>query len=102
MLQVQHRLFLHVDDIARLGLAVGIGLFQRHVVADLALEADIRDQPLVGFRIETRQVAGVRVAVRVAVGDIEQIDELVTVGDGAHSCAPCSVDSVVSALSSFL
>ena len=76
---VQDRAFLDIDAVPALTV-------RRHVdvVAHLALQADIGDQALVGLRVEPRQVAGVRVAVRVAVGHVEQIDELVAVLDRGH------------------
>lgn len=40
-------------------------------VAHLALERDVRDEALHSFGIDAGQVAGVRVAVWVAVGDVE-------------------------------
>ena len=58
---------------------------QIDVVPDFALQRHIRDQALVRFRIQPRHVAGVRVAIRVAVADVEEIDEVVAVCQGfAH------------------
>ena len=42
-----------------------------HEVADFPLESNISDKSLHGLRVNARQVAGVRVAVRVPVDDIE-------------------------------
>ena len=50
------------------------------IVAHLALEADVRDEAVIGFGVEPRQVAGIGVAVRIAVGNVEQQDEVVAVG----------------------
>lgn len=79
MLFVQDRPFLHVDMAPRLALS---GQF--HIVADLALEADIANQAVVRFRVEPRQVARVRVAIGVAVGDVKDQDEIVSAGKGRH------------------
>src|ERR1700686_1016034 len=54
-------------------------------VANLELEADIGDEALIGLGVEPRQVAGIRVSVRVAVRYIEQDDEIVAVGERAHA-----------------
>lgn len=48
-------------------------------VAYLPLEAHVRDNAAVGVGIETRQVAGIGIAIRVAVGDFEQEEEVVAV-----------------------
>ena len=71
MLEVQRGAVAHVDLVARLGLGEG------DVVPDLALQAHVADQTLVGLGVQTRQVAGVRVAVRIAIGHVEQQHELV-------------------------
>ena len=57
------------------------GMGKLDVVADLALEADVGDEAEIGFRIEARHVARIGVAVGIAVGDIEQQDEIVAIGD---------------------
>ena len=53
-------------------------------IAHFALEADVGDEAFLRFGLDARHVAAVGVAVRIAVGDIEQIDELVAVLDGGH------------------
>ena len=58
------------------------------IVADLALEADVGDEPLACLRVEARHVAGIGVAVGVAVLDVEQDDEIVAAVDGGHAAAP--------------
>ena len=64
---IEGRPFAHIDFVARL-----VRSRQSDVVADLALERDIGDETLVCLRIETRQVAGVGIAVGVAVDDVEE------------------------------
>jgi hypothetical protein len=49
---------------------------QGDVVADLTLWADVGDEPPIGLRVEPRQVARVRIAVRIAVGHVEIEHEL--------------------------
>ena len=74
---LQGNLILDVDAVA------GIVLLDRlHIVADLALEADIGHQPVAGFWVDAGHVAGVRVAVGVAVLHIEQDNKIVAVFDG--------------------
>ena len=51
-----------------------------HVVANLAFQRDVRDQALHGFRVHPRQIAGIGVAVGVAVLDIEEEYEIVAPG----------------------
>ena len=71
-----------VDAVARLG-----ALRERHEVAHLALEAHVGDEPLMGLGVEPRQVARVRIAVRIPVGHVEEVDEVVAVADRAHGSA---------------
>jgi hypothetical protein len=42
-------------------------------------------EALIGLRIETRKIAGVGIAIGIAVGHIEEKDEIETVGEGGHS-----------------
>ena len=72
MLLVQHGAFGDVDAETR---RVGAG--DLDIVADLALEADVADQPVSRLWVHPRHVAGVRVAVGVAVLDVEEQHELV-------------------------
>ncbi len=74
MLLVQNGFFLDVDFIGRL-----LFLHQPNIVAHFALEADIGDQPFAGLCIDAWQVAGIRIAVGVAVLHIEQQYEIVAV-----------------------
>ena len=39
---------------------------------------------MIGLRIETRQVAGIRIAIGIAAGDVEQENEVVAIGDDGH------------------
>ena len=52
-----------------------------HIVADLALDADICRQAITGFDVDSGHVAGVRVAVGIAVFHIEQDHKFVPVFD---------------------
>ena len=54
------------------------------VVTHLALDADVSHQSVAGFGIKSRQIAGVGIAVGVAVPDIEQQHEVVAVGERRH------------------
>ena len=79
MLLVEDRAFLNID---REAAVAALGEFR--VIANLALEADVGDEALIGLGVEPRQVAGVRVAVRIAVHDVEQENEIVAVGERGH------------------
>ena len=74
---LQGNLILDVDAVAGIVL---LDCF--HIVADLALEADVGHQPVAGFGVDAGHVAGVRVAVGIAVLHIEQDDKIVAVFDG--------------------
>ena len=52
-----------------------------HIIADFALEADVRDDTMVGFRIDTRHIARIRVSIWVPVFHVEKNDEIVPVFD---------------------
>ena len=47
----------------------------------------VGDEPLMGLGVEPRQVARVRIAVRIPVRDVEEVDEVVAVADRAHGSA---------------
>ena len=49
------------------------------IVTDLALEADVGDQPVTGLDVDPREVAGVGVTIGVAVRDVKEVDEVVPV-----------------------
>ena len=89
--QVEGRPFRHVNAVVRR---------QRHIVAHLALERHIADQPQIGFRVEPGHVAGIGIAIGIAVGDIEIEDEFIAVGHSfGHCSSPMSVWSSSSAAS---
>ena len=72
VLLVQDGLLLDVNLEGRL-----LALRQADEIADLALQADVGDEALAGLRVDPRQVPRVGVAVGVAVGDLEEIDDVV-------------------------
>jgi hypothetical protein len=51
-----------------------------HEIADFPFFTHVGDDAPVGIGIKARQVAGIGVAVGVAVGDFKQEEEVVTVG----------------------
>src|SRR5690606_3233729 len=51
-------------------------------VADLPLQTYVRDEPLISLGIQPRQVAGVGIAVGVAVDDVKEVQKVVAVRDG--------------------
>ena len=57
------------------------------VVADFALQRHVADEADIGLGIDPRKVAGVGVAVGIPVGDVEQEDNVVAVGERGHSGA---------------
>ena len=74
MLLIEHGLFFDVNLERRL-LFFG----DADEVADFAFDADIGHEPLPSFGVETRQVAGIGIAIRVAVGYVEQVHKVVAV-----------------------
>jgi hypothetical protein len=48
-------------------------------IPDLALEADVGNESLAGFGIDTREVARVGIAVGVGILNVEEEDEVVAV-----------------------
>ncbi len=79
MALVEHGFFLNIN-LATFRAVVR----QLHIIADLALQADISNQAAAGFRIKTGQVARVRVAVGIAVFHIKQQNKFITVGKSGH------------------
>src|SRR5690606_19795499 len=71
---------------------------QRHRVADLALDRDVGHQALAGFHIGARLVAAVRIAIRVAVRDVEEENDVVAAAGvkvrGGHAASPSTGVSV--------
>ena len=59
-------------------------------IAHLALQGHIGYQPVAGFRVHARQVAGVGVAVGVAIFHIKEEHEVIAVGQ-AHLVSPSGV-----------
>ena len=80
---VEHGFFLHIDPVAG-----GSFLGQLHIIAHLALEADVRHQPQAGLGIDAGHVAGVGIAIGVAVLHVEEKHEVITVRDGRHGSSP--------------
>ena len=72
MLKVQYRLFFYINFIGRL-----FTMHQADVVSHLALQADIGHQAVAGFRVDTWQVASVRVAVWIAILYIKQQNKFI-------------------------
>ena len=73
---LERHLILDVNAVAG-----GIFLGSFHIIADLTLEAAIRDQTVTGFRIDTGHIAGIRITVRVAVFHVKQDDKIIAVFD---------------------
>lgn len=69
------------DEDVVTGLAV---LGELDAITNLALEADIGDEALVGVRVDAWHIVSVGVTVGVAVEDVEEEDEVVTVLDGVR------------------
>jgi hypothetical protein len=82
VLPVENRLFLDVDLVGRL-----LAMDDTDVVAHLALDAHIGHQSMPGFGIEPGQVAGIGIAVRIAVLDIEQQHEVIAVVEAHGFCS---------------
>src|SRR3984893_6158924 len=79
MLFIENCAFPHIDGVARVA---ALGEFR--VIANLAFETYVGDESLIGLWIETRQIAGVGIAVRIAICDIEQKNEIIAVGKHGH------------------
>ena len=94
MLQVQHRLFAHVDFKALFTLrrvALVLVFHQADKIAHFALERYVRHQAVTGFSIQARHVAGIRIAIGVAVFHVEDENKVVAVCEwmgGGHADAP--------------
>ena len=73
---IEHRALLHVDVVAWC-----VAACHGDVVADLALDRDVRDQAVPRLGVHARHVAGIGIAVRITVVDVEKEDEVVPVGD---------------------
>jgi hypothetical protein len=66
MLLIQDRAFLDVDVEACRAI---LGKFD--IVAHLAFEADVRNEPVIGLGVKPRHVTCVGIPVRVPIGDVE-------------------------------
>ncbi len=77
MLIVEHGFLADVDVVAR-----GLGFRELDEVADFALQADVCDDAVARLGIDAREVAGIGVAVGVAVGGVEEEGEVVAVVHG--------------------
>ena len=84
MLLVEDGAFLDVDGVAGFAALGDFG-----VVANLALQTDVGDETLVRLGVEARQIAGVGIAVGIAVGDVEQENEIVAMGKRGHASYSC-------------
>src|SRR4051812_12434878 len=88
-----HRLLLlavedgPLSDQDLVALAVRGWREELHVVADLSLETDVGDKTALGECVDAWLVAGIGVAIGVAVGDLEEDQDVVAVGNrlrGVH------------------
>ena len=77
VLLVEHGFFADVDLAA--GLLV---LGELDEVADFSFEADVGDDAVASLGIDAREVAGIGIAVGIAVGGVEEEDEVVAVIHG--------------------
>ena len=68
---VEHGSFLDKDAVA--GFA---GFRHVHIVTDFALQAYVGHQTVAGFGVYAGKIAGIGVAVRIAVLNIEEIEEV--------------------------
>lgn len=86
LLSLDDGTLLDEDVVAVGGGALSSGREKIEEVADFALEADVGDEAAIGVGVETRHIAGIGVAVGVAIGDFEEEEKIVTVGEdvGAH------------------
>ena len=82
MLQVQDGFLAHVDLVTTLpidGNGLALVVRQGDKVSDLALERDVSDETMSGLGVQPRKIAGVRIAVRIAVLHVEQQHKVVAV-----------------------
>src|SRR6185437_14121562 len=86
MLVVKDGSFFDIDVIAIVGLVSARILCQRNVVSNLALDANIRNQSMARFRINARRIAGIGIAVGIAIGHVEQEKKIVTMRN-RHGCS---------------
>ena len=77
---VQRNAVFHIDAVAGFALLGGL-----YIVSDLALQADVRDQTVAGFRVDPRHIACVGISVGVAVLNVKQNDKFITIFDRFHN-----------------
>ena len=77
---VQRNAVFHIDAVAGFALLGGL-----YIVSDLALQADVRDQTVAGFRVDPRHIACVGISVGVAVLNVKQNDKFITIFDWFHN-----------------
>ena len=53
-----------------------------NIIADLALEANVRHKAIAGFGVDARHIARIGITVRIAVFHVEQHHKFITVLDG--------------------
>jgi len=76
---VKRHVVLYVYAIAFFAL-----LDRFNIIAYLALEADVRHEAIARLRIYARHISRIRVAVGVAVFNVEEYHEFIAVFDGFH------------------
>lgn len=81
---IEDSFFTDEDVVAGHRLPICQSLGELDAVADFALEADVGDEAVSGLGVDAGEVAGVGVSVGVAVEDVEEEDEVVTVLDGVR------------------
>lgn len=81
LLGLDHGTLLDEDVVAVGGVAHAGGWEKVEEIADFAFEANVGNETAIGVGIETRHVASIGVAVGVAIGDFEEEEEIVTVGE---------------------
>ena len=63
-------------------VASWLGWIQSPEIPDLSLQANVGDETVQGVGLEARHVAGVRVAIGIAVSGVEEQRNVVAFGDG--------------------
>ena len=76
---IENSLFFHEDVVA-----VSASFDHLHIVADLTFQADVTHQAFACSRVNAGEVAGIGIAVGIAVLDIEDIQEIVAIVKLAH------------------
>ena len=76
---IEDRILHHKDVVRAVSQLLALLGGKEDIVSDLALEADVGDQPVTGLDVDPREVAGVGVTIGVAVRDVKEVDEVVPV-----------------------